>query len=215
MARPWPRRSAACTATWPRPTRAGDRASAAPRQPIEPRSDRVVLHLLKESRPQRQNGFTMRSHDNLLAQRAAGWDPVVVTALGFPRSDRRARSRRSRRSTASAITDSTSAPAIRSMARSTLYLEDYAWRAAAVARDERPAIIHASSGGRGYETALVGLALGEHLDLPVVYEVRSLFDGPAPAARRPGPRPTPPRRANAIDAATRPRCARCSPRTPS
>ena len=40
------------------------------------------------------------------------------------------------------------------------YLEDYAWRAAAVARDERPAIIHASSGGRGYETALVGLALG-------------------------------------------------------
>ena len=67
------------------------------------------------------------------------------------------------------------------MARPTLYLEDYAWRAAAVAREERPAIVHASSGGRGYETALVGLALGEHLDLPVVYEVRSLFDGPAPA----------------------------------
>ena len=64
------------------------------------------------------------------------------------------------------------------------YLEDYAWRAAVVARAERPAIVHASSGGRGYESALVGLALGEHLDLPVVYEVRSLFDGPASGADR-------------------------------
>ena len=52
-----------------------------PRRAIEPRSDRVVLHLLKESLPQRQTGFTMRSHANLVAQRAAGWDPVVVTAL--------------------------------------------------------------------------------------------------------------------------------------
>lgn len=150
------------------------------RRAIEPRSDRVVLHLLKESRPQRQTGFTMRSHDNLLAQRAAGWDPIVVTALGFPRSG------------GDAVVPVEEIDGIRhhrldlgagypSDGPADAYLEDYAWRAAAVAREERPAIIHASSGGRGYETALVGLALGEHLDLPVVYEVRSLFDGPAPA----------------------------------
>ncbi len=83
---PWPRRSAASTATWPRPTRAGDRASAATgsrpsRAPIA-----SSCTCSRSRGRQRQTGFTMRSHDNLLAQRAAGWDPVVVTALGFPRS---------------------------------------------------------------------------------------------------------------------------------
>ena len=142
---------------------------------IEPRSDRVVLHLLKESRPQRQTGFTMRSHANLVAQRAAGWDPVVVTALGFPRSP------------GGSVSTSEEVDGIRhhrldlgsgypTDAPVDTYLEDYAWRAAGRRRAERPAIIHASSGGRGYESALVGLALGTHLDLPVVYEVRWLFD---------------------------------------
>ena len=151
-----------------------------PRQPIEPRSDRVVLHLLKESRPQRQNGFTMRSHDNLLAQRAAGWEPLVVTALGFPRWS------------GASVTATEQVDGIRhhridlgagypANGPVDRYLEDYAWRASVIAREERPAIIHASSGGRGYESALVGLALGDHFNLPVVYEVRSLFDGPAPA----------------------------------
>jgi glycosyltransferase involved in cell wall biosynthesis len=150
-----------------------------PRRPLEPRSDRVVLQLLKESRPQRQNGFTMRSHDNLLAQRAAGWEPVVVTALGFPRWN------------GARVTATEQVDGIRhhrldlgagypSDGPVDTFLEDYAWRAAVIAREERPAIIHASSGGRGYESALVGLAIGEHLDLPVVYEVRSLFDAPAP-----------------------------------
>ena len=41
---------------------------------------------------------------------------------------------------------------------------------------ERPAIIHASSGFRGYETALVGMALRDHLRIPLVYEVRSFFE---------------------------------------
>ena len=154
-----------------------------PRRPMEPRSDRVVLHLLKESLPQRQTGFTMRSHANLLAQRDAGWDPVVVTALGFPRSgggqvatlEEVDGIRHHRMDLGAGYPDD---------GQVDTYLEDYAWRAAAVARTERPAIIHASSGGRGYESALVGLALGEHLDLPVVYEVRSLFDGPASSADR-------------------------------
>ncbi len=151
-----------------------------PRRPTKPHSDRRVLHLLKESRRQRQTGFTMRSHDNLLAQRAAGWDPVVVTALGFPRWS------------GAGVIPLEEVDGIRHHRLDLgagypqdgpvdTYLEDYAWRAAAVAHVERPAIVHASSGGRGYESALVGLALGEHLDVPVVYEVRSLFDGPAPS----------------------------------
>ncbi len=157
-----------------------------PRRPTAPRSDRTVMHLLKESLPHRQSGFTMRSHENMRAQRAAGWDPVVVTALGFPRW---------MRSGAVAAVEEVDkiwhhrldlGPGYPSDAPVDLYLEDYAWRAAAVAREVRPAIIHASSGGRGYESALVGLALGDHLRLPVVYEVRSLFDGPAPGAAAAG-----------------------------
>jgi glycosyltransferase involved in cell wall biosynthesis len=40
----------------------------------------------------------------------------------------------------------------------------------------RPALIHVSSGHRGFETALVALALREHIRRPVVYEVRSFFE---------------------------------------
>ena len=46
----------------------------------------------------------------------------------------------------------------------------------AVARRVAPAIIHAGSGHRGYETALVGAALREHIRRPLVYEVRSFFE---------------------------------------
>jgi glycosyltransferase involved in cell wall biosynthesis len=152
-----------------------------PARPLRPRSDRVVLHLLKESRPQRETGFSMRSQANLLAQRAAGWDPFVVTSLGFPRW------------IGGAVVGVEEVDGIRHHRLDLgpgypadgpvdTYLEDHAWRAASVAREERPAIVHASSGGRGYETALVGLALGDHFDLPVVYEVRSLFDVPTPGS---------------------------------
>src|SRR4029079_11953619 len=55
-------------------------------------------------------------------------------------------------------------------------LEDQARLTAEIAREARPEIIHASSGHRGYETALVGLALREHLRRPMVYEVRSFFE---------------------------------------
>jgi glycosyltransferase involved in cell wall biosynthesis len=48
--------------------------------------------------------------------------------------------------------------------------------AAEVARRERPALIHANSGHRGYELALVGLALREHLRIPLVYEVRGFLE---------------------------------------
>lgn len=45
-----------------------------------------------------------------------------------------------------------------------------------IARTERPSLIHAASGFRGYETALKGLALARAHDLPFVYEVRSFHE---------------------------------------
>ena len=56
------------------------------------------------------------------------------------------------------------------------HLANHAWLAAQIARDTRPAVIHASSGYRGYDHALVGMALRSHIRRPLVYEVRSFFE---------------------------------------
>jgi glycosyltransferase involved in cell wall biosynthesis len=149
---------------------------AGPARPIEPRDDRTVMHLLKESVPYLQNGFTMRSRYTLLSQRGAGLDPFVVTSLGFPRKDG------VDRFPSTDILDGIThhrldlGPGYPVDQPFDRLLSDYAWLAAKVARRERPAIIHASSGYRGYETALVGMALRDHLRLPLVYEVRSFFE---------------------------------------
>ena len=146
-----------------------------PTDPIVPAAPGRVLHLLKESPPDRQTGFAMRSHHVLAAQRAAGLDPVAVTALGFPRAAGRV------------------APAVETidgirMHRLDLgarypadlpldrYLEDFAWLASGVVHAERPAILHAASGLRGYDMALVGLALRARHGVPLVYEVRSFLE---------------------------------------
>jgi glycosyltransferase involved in cell wall biosynthesis len=149
---------------------------AGPSRPIEPAGVGVVLHLLKESVPYLTNGFTMRSRYNLLAQRSAGLEPVVVTSLGFPR-----------------LLGVEHVPAVEDIdgiAHHRLdlgpeypierpfdqLLVDQAWLTARLAHVVRPAILHVSSGHRGYETALVGLAVRDHVRRPVVYEVRSFFE---------------------------------------
>jgi glycosyltransferase involved in cell wall biosynthesis len=118
----------------------------------------------------------MRSRYTLLGQRDAGLDPFVVTSLGFPRKD--------------GIEAFPAVEEVDGIVHHRLdlgpgypvnppfdrQLSDYAWLAARIARRERPAVIHASSGFRGYETALVGRALREHLRRPLIYEVRSFFE---------------------------------------
>jgi glycosyltransferase involved in cell wall biosynthesis len=146
------------------------------RHPVTPAGDDVILHLNKESSPYLTTGFTMRSRYNLIAARDAGLKPVIVTALGFPR-----------------LLGVTSFPRVEIVDDMPNYrldlgpnypldrpsdqiLEDQAWLTARVARQVRPAIIHASSGHRGFEHALIGLALRDHIDRPLVYEVRSVFE---------------------------------------
>ena len=176
----WP--SGGSPGTSARPTRGGVRASPGPRSVWHPLDQRRVLHLLKESRPHRQSGYTVRSAYNVTTIRDAGWDPVVLTPLGFPRW------RTGRMGLTVEEVDGVRyhrldpGPAYPTDAPADIYLEDFTWRAAEVVRAERPAILHASSGFRGYELALVALALGRHFDVPVVYEVRGLFDAPAHAA---------------------------------
>jgi glycosyltransferase involved in cell wall biosynthesis len=140
----------------------------------------VVLNLLKESVPYLTNGFTMRSRYNLLAARDAGLRPEVVTNLGFPRLlgghvplpvpkveivDGIPHHRLD--------LGPNHVPAARPF---DVILEEQAWLTAAIARQVAPEIIHAGSGHRGYETALVGAAVRDHIRRPLVYEVRSFFE---------------------------------------
>jgi glycosyltransferase involved in cell wall biosynthesis len=146
-----------------------------PPRPVEPREG-VIMHLLKESVPYQVNGFTTRSRYTVQCQRGAGLDPFVVTSLGFPRKD-----------------GVTSFPPVEVVDGTPYHrldpgpdypldqahdvvLADTAWLAGRIGREQRPAVIHAGTGYRGFETALVGIALREHLRRPLVYEVRSFHE---------------------------------------
>lgn len=138
---------------------------------------RRILHLSKMSRPYQERGYTMRSHYALQSQIAVGLEPGVVTSLGFPRLDGFAQFERFE------VLDGV--PHFRlDLGPDYPYrsmpvdenISEHTRQAAAVVRRFDPAMIHVNSGYRGYETALVGLALGRHFSLPVVYDVRSFHE---------------------------------------
>ena len=144
---------------------------------LEPVSDRVVMHLLKESEPYFERGYTMRSRSMLQAQRSAGYEPFVVTSLGFPRRD--------------GFTEFDPVEVVDGVEMVRLdagagydvrkipwdaYLNDYAWLAGRIAKQRRPAIIHAGSGYRGFDSALVGLAIRRRFGIPLIYDVRSFLE---------------------------------------
>lgn len=152
------------------------RTTGAP-ETVEPASRRRVLHIAKSSVPERWSGFTIRTLHNLRAQRDAGLEPVVVTEIGWPR--------------VVGVTDV--APLVtyegfehHRLDRGPAYavgqvpndrrLMDSAEDMAPVVRAVRPAILHAHSGYRGGDHALIALALRERFGIPVVYEVRGVFE---------------------------------------
>ncbi|MGB3828841.1 MAG: glycosyltransferase family 4 protein, partial [Ornithinimicrobium sp.] len=134
-----------------------------------------ILHVLKISMPHRQSGYTMRTMYSLTGQRRAGLDPVGVTALDFPASvgidD-------------AAPQDEVDGIRYRRLLREAIpakqpldtYLDDWADALLGTVKEEKPEILHAHSGHRGYDSALVTLAVGKHCRLPVVYEVRGFFE---------------------------------------
>lgn len=130
-----------------------------------------VLHVLKQSMPHRQSGYSVRSMYVLKAQRQVGFDPVAVTALDFPSPEvenedvvtgvRHLRLLRDEVPAKQAADE---------------YLDDWANALAPVVVRERPEIVHVHSGHRGFEAARVALAVSNRLGLPLVYEVRGFFE---------------------------------------
>ena len=144
---------------------------------LEPANPRRVLHILKSSAPERWSGFTIRTMHNLHAQQAAGLEPVVVTEIGWPR--------------VAGVTDVAPVVEVEGIVHHRLdrgpgydpsrvpndrRTTDTTEALLPLVRELRPAILHAHSGYRGGEHALMALALRERLGIPVVYEVRGLFE---------------------------------------
>jgi glycosyltransferase involved in cell wall biosynthesis len=143
------------------------------RQEPETDSPRRILHLLKESIPYSETGFTMRSRMTLSAQRLAGFSPEVVTSLGFPRSK--------------GVEDFPLQEELDGVTHHRLDLgpendvarlpfdisiEVNTQMAAGIARAVGPGLVQAGTGYRGYETALIGMTLAREHNVPFVYEVR-------------------------------------------
>lgn len=146
-----------------------------------------VLHVLKTSLPDRQSGYTVRSGSLLHAQRAGGTDVVVMTPPETAeRADRDGADpvlQWTRGDTTHWVELVDDIPHIRTDRHRPPRNEPAddeltAWAAALweVARAVRPDVLHAHSGHRGYESALVTRAVAERLGIPWVYEVRGLFE---------------------------------------
>lgn len=127
--------------------------------------------------PDRWSGFTIRTLNNMRAQRDAGLEPVIVTETGWPR--------------VVGVTDVEPLIEVDGLPHHRLdrgpgydpeslpddvRLSDLVADLVPLVRELRPAILQAHSGYRGGEHALAALALRERLGIPVVYEVRGLFE---------------------------------------
>jgi glycosyltransferase involved in cell wall biosynthesis len=136
----------------------------------ESRTKGRVLHLVNDALPTTSAGYTIRTHEIVLAQKAAGLDPHVVTRCGFP------------------VTQGTLDGRGLVMLDGIPYHRLLPWRlpsradkaaalglklAAELTEQVKPSVLHAAS---NYVNALVALALGERYGLPVVYEVRGFWE---------------------------------------
>jgi glycosyltransferase involved in cell wall biosynthesis len=132
-----------------------------------------ILHLVTDALPSTSAGYTIRTHEIALAQRAAGLDPHVVTRCGYPVTQGRIDGRR--------LVMLDGIPYHRLLpwllpgpADADPKTVDLALgQAAALTAEIRPAVLHAAS---NYANARIALALGERYGLPVVYEVRGFWE---------------------------------------
>ncbi len=132
-----------------------------------------VLHLVTDALPTTSAGYTVRTHEIAVAQRAAGLDPHVATRCGYPVTQGKLDGRRL------VVLDGVPyhrllpwlmpgrADADPKTAELGLKL------AAGLTSRIRPAVLHPAS---NFANARLALALRERYGLPVVYEVRGFWE---------------------------------------
>jgi glycosyltransferase involved in cell wall biosynthesis len=132
-----------------------------------------VLHLVSDALPSVSAGYTIRTHEIVRAQRAAGLDPHVVTRCGFPVTQGTLDGRR--------LVEVDGVPYHRLLPWLLPGHGDADPKLAALgeklagrlAGQTRPAVLHAAS---NFANAQIALALGQRYGLPVVYEVRGFWE---------------------------------------
>jgi glycosyltransferase involved in cell wall biosynthesis len=129
-----------------------------------------VLHLVTDALPSTSAGYTIRTQEIALAQRAVGLDPHVATRIGFPVTagalDGRATV------TVHGVPYHRLLPWVMPGRMDRLY-QAHLRRAARLTKTLKPAVLHAAS---NYANAVIALALREATGLPVVYEVRGFWE---------------------------------------
>ena len=134
------------------------------------RTEGRVLHLVNDALPTTSAGYTIRTHEIVLAQKAAGLDPYVVTRCGFPVTQGTLDGRRL--VTLDGIPYHRLLP-WRMPARADKAAALALQMAARLTEQLRPAVLHAAS---NYVNATIALAIGKRYGLPVVYEVRGFWE---------------------------------------
>ncbi len=146
--------------------RTGDATRPRPPRPVPNR----VLHIVTDALPPVTAGYTVRTHQIAVAQRAAGLDPHLVTRLGFPVAQGHPDARR--QVTLDGITCHRLLPA-RLPARADAAFEAGLERAGRLVEQLRPAVLHAAT---NHLNGQLAIALRERYGIPVIYEVRGFLE---------------------------------------
>jgi len=141
--------------------------------PVIPRATPVkgrVLHIVTDALPSVSAGYTVRTQEIAVAQRAAGLDPHVVTRIGFPVTAGKIDGRH--QVNVDGVTYHRLLPWVMPGRMDTIATQGLR-RAARLVAQQRPAVLHAAS---NYSNALTAIALREATGLPYVYEVRGFWE---------------------------------------
>ena len=130
----------------------------------------TVLHIVTDALPSTSAGYTVRTQEIALAQRAAGLDPHVVTRIGFPVTAGAIDGRKT--VTVDGVPYHRLLPWVMPGRMDRLY-ETHLRYAATLTAELKPAVLHAAS---NYANAVIALALRDATRLPVVYEVRGFWE---------------------------------------
>jgi glycosyltransferase involved in cell wall biosynthesis len=134
----------------------------------------TILHIVTDALPSTSAGYTIRTQEIAVAQRAADGaprlDPQVVTRIGFPVTAGAIDGRRL--VTVDGIPYHRLLPWVMP-GRADTIAADGLKRAARLVTEVRPSVLHAAS---NYSNALIALALRDATQLPVVYEVRGFWE---------------------------------------
>ena len=129
-----------------------------------------ILHIVTDALPSTSAGYTVRTQEIAIAQRAAGLDPHVVTRIGFPVTAGKVDGRRL--VTVDGVPYHRLLPWIMPGRADTIAETGLRKAARLVARLE-PKALHAAS---NYANALIALALRDATRIPVVSEVRGFWE---------------------------------------